>query len=850
MLETILGNGYAKRMYRNRRVGELSGTVERVLERLGLSADTAAHDAWLDPFALAAALADDEGDVLMRAGVALDAAEEGYAAAPGEPLFLAVGRGASVKTCVLGGSPVVSEALRLRVDVDEEPCCDSPKCAAKREIHQLFLELDGAPALSIGEALEPIGLTRVAHALAARLGVEALAPAPEGARDVMSSAPLSAPSLARWALRREGDLFVLRDHASRGPREAAALEWLGTGLLSVGGAIAWAAGYDALRTARYETLAITGAIGFVLTLAAFAMSRIAIHSARYRANSQALLYASRDRIVIAPWHSRDGAVDLKPEGRYGAALRISELETIDVVADGGGFTLRAHSSHGPFDIGTLETEEQAKTWRGVVLRLLERVSHAAFACALLALVLGGCSPASPPRELVPPVPSPTAPAPTTAAAPSAAPSTPAPAPAAAAALEMIEDDLPAAMALAKESGRAVFVEVWAPWCHTCLSMKNFVLPDPSVVALSERVVFAAIDSDRPENEAFMDRYTVMVWPTLFVLDPKNGEVLSLWQGAASVKELRELITSAVDESDAKLDPDGPLAAMMTAKRAHAAAEWKKAAGAYQQAIDRGGASWSRRSEALSGLLFSVYRRGEWDRCTELGIDHVAEIQGAATPADFAWVLLTCASRVKDAAKKEKARQRAIERLKQHTESPPASASVDDKSDALSIYAGALRERRDHQGARAATDKQLALLEAAAKAAPSPKEAATFDYARMGAYLAVGRGEEAVALLKKRVTELPDSYEPPARLAQALMALKRYDEAKAPMADAVNKSYGPRKLRYLSTQADLMRALGDSAAEKQSLEALLAGYGALSPAQKKHPPTKDLADASRKRLEKL
>src|SRR5690606_13639064 len=108
----------------------------------------------------------------------------------------------------------------------------------------------------------------------------------------------------------------------------------------------------------------------------------------------------------------------------------------------------------------------------------------------------------------------------------------------------------------------------------------------------------------------------------------------------------------------------------------------------------------------------------------------------------------------------------------------------------------------------------------------------------------------VVMLKQRTEQLPDGYEPQARLAQALQALGRHAEARAPMAEAVAKSYGPRKLRYLSSEAELLRKLQDKAGEKASLEALLAGYEALSAVQKRHPSTKQLADDARKRLSQL
>ncbi|HHH31752.1 MAG TPA: thiol reductase thioredoxin, partial [Polyangiaceae bacterium] len=407
-----------------------------------------------------------------------------------------------------------------------------------------------------------------------------------------------------------------------------------------------------------------------------------------------------------------------------------------------------------------------------------------------------------------------------------------------------------AMREARASGRAVFVEVWAPWCHTCLSMKNFVLPDPALAPLRERLVFAAVDSDREDNAAFMDRYAVNVWPTLFVLEPEGGEVVSLWQGSASVSELRTFLQDALDAMDAEHAPDGPLAAMLAAKKAHAAGDWPRAAQHYQRALDRGGADWPRRSEALAGLVFSEYRQGHWTRCAQLGADHAASIEGAAVPADFSWVVLDCAAEVKAPALRDRARAAVLARLKRHTDSPPDAASVDDRSDALAIYAGALAESGDRAGERAAREKQIALLEAAAAEAPGPKEAATFDYARMGAYLALGRGSEAVAMLRERRAQLPDSYEPPARLAQALIAMRKDREAVEPLEDAVSKAYGPRKLGYLATLAELRARLGDRSGQREALVALLALYDGLSASQRAQRANRKRAEQARRQLARL
>lgn len=112
-------------------------------------------------------------------------------------------------------------------------------------------------------------------------------------------------------------------------------------------------------------------------------------------------------------------------------------------------------------------------------------------------------------------------------------------------IKFIEDDLPAATARARAEGKALFIDAWAPWCHTCLSMQAYVLNDPSLRPLAERVVFAAIDTDKPSSAAFLERHAVKAWPTFFVLDPAQDAVLGYWSGSGSVEEIRGLIAESL-----------------------------------------------------------------------------------------------------------------------------------------------------------------------------------------------------------------------------------------------------------------------------------------------------------------
>jgi tetratricopeptide (TPR) repeat protein len=421
----------------------------------------------------------------------------------------------------------------------------------------------------------------------------------------------------------------------------------------------------------------------------------------------------------------------------------------------------------------------------------------------------------------------------------------APADAAGAKLTAVED-FDAGMAKAKAEGKAVLVDAWAPWCHTCLSMQNYVLNDPSLASLGARVVLVELDTDKPENAHFLETYKVSVWPTFFVIDPASGKATGLWPGSASVREFRGFVEdglAGIEMAHGGDDGKSPAHHMVAAKAAQAAGDYAAAARHYEEAVGVADAAWPRRSEALMGWLFSLDQAGDAAACVRVGRAHLAEVQGAAVPADYSATLLSCAGSDKAGPDAAAAKADALARLRAFTASPPADASADDRADAWNILGATLAEAGDKAGARHAQEMRLAILEKAAAGIDDPLLAQTYDYALAQAYVALDRGDDAVRMLEAREKELPTSYEPPARLGSALAKMNRLPQAVAAYDRAIAKSYGPRQLLYFRQKADAQALMGDIPGQVATLRAQVAAYEALG---KGHADPEGLA-AAKKRL---
>jgi thiol-disulfide isomerase/thioredoxin len=435
---------------------------------------------------------------------------------------------------------------------------------------------------------------------------------------------------------------------------------------------------------------------------------------------------------------------------------------------------------------------------------------------LAALLVPGCA------EVSVPVPAAkAAPAPSSAAVGAAAARPP---------IVFIEDDLPAATARARAEGKALFVDTWAPWCHSCLSMQEYVLRDPSLRPLADHVIFAAIDTDQPSSAAFLEKHAVKAWPTFFVLDPAKDQVLGYWSGSGSVEEIRDLIVESLALLSDSAPKDAAKAAFAAARRAHAAGDLAGAARSYEAAVTTSAAAWPTRSAAILGWIQALHGAKAWDACTRAGAAHLGEITGAALPADASSYVLDCADHLPEGPDRKAAQAMATARLRAITAHPGEGSTVDDRADALGTLAEGLEAMGDAAGAKKAQEDRLALLEAAARAAKTPEEAHTFDYLRANTYVALGRAGEAVQMLEQRERELPTSYEPPARLASVLFKIGKLPEAEAAIDRAIARAYGPRRLRYLKLRADIQKKRGDAAGELATLRDEVKGYAALPPGQ--------------------
>lgn len=374
--------------------------VARALEAVGAGAADPALDGLADPAGAARALAELEGGSggaqLLRAAPEIgEGGEDGFGPTPTDPIWVRIEAGSTqVKLAPLrlaaGGRAEGREAARVVVTSRRRPCCDSAGCTQERTHAEAWLALEGeglgGRRLLVAEARDLDGeraealVAAVAAPLAGALGVALEAPAGAGGRPgapgVEAGEPLlPAAALARFALRAEGDPAVLRDHASAGPRASAARN-TGIGVALIAAAVAlWIQVARSLSAGDRGAAVGVGAAAALLSLAGYTFLGVARFASAYVARSSPVAWLSRDRFVVAPWVSRAGAIGLRPEGRFGAAIAVGELRAVSAHPRGDRWVVELDTEHGPFDVLRTGDEAVARYWRAAFERTAAAVRH-------------------------------------------------------------------------------------------------------------------------------------------------------------------------------------------------------------------------------------------------------------------------------------------------------------------------------------------------------------------------------------------------------------------------------------------------------------------------------------------
>ncbi len=378
-------------------------------------------------------------------------------------------------------------------------------------------------------------------------------------------------------------------------------------------------------------------------------------------------------------------------------------------------------------------------------------------------------------------------------------------------ISWIEDDYASALACAKARGVPLVLDLWAPWCHTCLSMQATVFQDPSFAADAKRFVFASLDTDRPANAAAVAKYTMAAWPTFYVVDVDES-VLARSAGASSLAQFRGFLDSA---SAARTGVDGASKHLLAGERALAKGDLDTGEAELSKAVSTAPPGWIRKPDALVSLIHTRRRQGNFAGCLELAETFLDDTGTSASATDFTAIALECANDLKTPGDTRVAvvRERGIMRLHKLLEASNAQLSLDDRSDAML----SLRTTLDAVGRKPEAinlaEKQRQLLEDAIAKAPDPKAAMTYVWHIAEVYAFLGRPLEAVPSLERAAAALPGEYDPLARLGYVYLKADRLTEAAAWTDKAIALAYGPRKASVMNQRANIAARAGDVTTER-------------------------------------
>ena len=398
----------------------------------------------------------------------------------------------------------------------------------------------------------------------------------------------------------------------------------------------------------------------------------------------------------------------------------------------------------------------------------------------------------------------------------------------------IENDFDAAMKQATDEGKPLVIDMWADWCHTCLSMKKGTLRDAGLAAISKDFVWLSLDTENPSSAEAMAKFPPKVWPTFFVVSPADASVQASQLGSCSVADFREFVLRggqghlAALEAGGALKPNSALGLLRAGDRAWMQDDYKAAAKHFAAARKAGGENWGPAATTLKNEIAALSKLESKKPCAELAVAELPRMaeEHNSSGTDFMYYASDCAEAL-DAPAAEQLRNQTLKAMRGILLDDNAALSADDRSDALATSRGIANAIGSQDLAATLALQQRAVLEAAVKEAATPLEEMTYVWHLVEVNEYLGKGHSILPWVESLEARLPQEYDPPYRRAWLLLKLKRYADAHEPIDRAKTLTKGARLGQILELEAAIYNAEGNSEKEREVRAAIVAHYEGLA-----------------------
>jgi tetratricopeptide (TPR) repeat protein len=353
-------------------------------------------------------------------------------------------------------------------------------------------------------------------------------------------------------------------------------------------------------------------------------------------------------------------------------------------------------------------------------------------------------------------------------------------------------------------------------------MRAFVFTDKALERQAGRFVWLSVNTEKRENAAVLAKYPIQASPTLFVLDPVAEKVVLKYVGGATVPQLQRILDDGARAANHGGKGGKTDELLAKADAFYSAGQNKEAAEAYGAALKEMAKSSPSYPRTVESLLFALSVSRQHEACAAVARGAFPHLRASPSAANVAGSGLDCALELDKSLPTKSALVSALaDDAREVLRGLRTGLAVDDVS---ALYLTVAEERdsaQDAAGKKKVLEELAAYLEAEAAKGKTPEARAAFDAHRITAYLELGEPERGIPMLEASERDFPDDYNPPARLALAYRAMKKYDEALAASDRALLRAYGPRKLVILSARADIYDKKGDPSGAKKTREEALA-----------------------------